>query len=686
MTRRILIVDDEAEIRRVLAAYLQREGFEVVEAATGADALNAARSDIDIMLLDVGLPDIDGLEVLRILRATSDLYVILVTARADEVDKLVGLSVGADDYITKPFSPREVVARVKAVLRRMRPTAPETPTNSLHFDGLHLDADKREVTTADGPVHLSTLDFDLLWALASSPGRVFSRAQLLEQVWGYDFYGDERVVDVHIRSMRASLGDDAVNPPDRRNGTRRRIQVPPDRNYGEPVMRLRSKLLYSHTAVALMGGGATYAVVRTIAPSLFDKAVQQGNAYGTKDATGATAPSTRGPNDVGPGGPDGSGPGGGVGSDGGAGSGNGAGSGAGSPSGTTGGSGATDGSGGSVGPGGISGDGAGGAPPAPVNPSQAPLDGTGPGNGAPGGGPGSGTGGSLTTPDGVGGISGSGNGLGDGVGGLLGPGFAAPHPSLRDSRLGDLGVNGTDLVSFAGGNGTPGPGPSAALREQFASSVETSLLIGTFIGVIAAIILGFFLARGVLAPLDRVRLATRSIARGRYDVRVATTSDEDLNGLATDVNSLAEAIGETEQRRMRLIGEVAHELRTPLTVLDGSIEGMIDGIIPTEPEDLARLSDEVRRMRRLADDLSLLSRAEEDRLTMTFEDVDLSDVVASASERLRPQAEDADLTLTVFSSAPLGRSADAQRISQVVTNLIAMRSARLNQAAPSQFP
>lgn len=213
MARRVLVVDDEAQIRSILKAYLAAESFSVDEASTGADALNALRAKPDIVLLDVGLPDLTGLEVLAKIRATSDVYVILVTARAEEVDKLVGLSVGADDYITKPFSPREVVARVRTVLRRARPDAPPVPVDDVfRFPGLTIDPGSREVTTEAGTAELSALDFDLLVALASSPGRVFSRSQLLEKVWGYDFYGDERIVDVHIKAMRAALGDDASAP------------------------------------------------------------------------------------------------------------------------------------------------------------------------------------------------------------------------------------------------------------------------------------------------------------------------------------------------------------------------------------------------------------------------------------------------------------------------------------------
>ena len=213
--RKVLVVDDEPSIRAVLRGYLEAASFAVVEAEDGQSALTALRSEsadpVDLVLLDVMMPGMDGLEVLRRIRTFSDVYVVLVTARSEEVDKLVGLGVGADDYVTKPFSPREVTARVQAVLRRRR-GGPVGEDARLRYDGLMVDPLAREVEAHGAQVQLSSLDFDLLLAMARAPGRVFSRAQLLEQVWGYDFYGDERVVDVHIRSLRALLGDDASEP------------------------------------------------------------------------------------------------------------------------------------------------------------------------------------------------------------------------------------------------------------------------------------------------------------------------------------------------------------------------------------------------------------------------------------------------------------------------------------------
>ncbi len=207
MAPTVLVVDDAAEIRTLLRSYLEAEGMAVLDTGSGDEAVRlTTEQQPDVVLLDLGLPDVSGLDVLGRVRAESSVYVIVVTARAEEVDKLVSLSLGADDYIVKPFSPREVVARVHAVLRRPRvDTAPTDP--ALRFDGLTIDPERRTVTADGSAVQLSALDFDLLLALAEHPGRVYSRAQLLEKVWGYSHLGDERVVDVHIRTIRAALGD-----------------------------------------------------------------------------------------------------------------------------------------------------------------------------------------------------------------------------------------------------------------------------------------------------------------------------------------------------------------------------------------------------------------------------------------------------------------------------------------------
>jgi DNA-binding response OmpR family regulator len=210
--QRVLVVDDEVKIRSLVGAYLRSEGFETDEAADGPEALEIfRRRSPDLVVLDVMLPGKDGIEVLREMRRMSDVYVILLTARAEETDKLIGLSVGADDYVTKPFSPRELVARVKAVLRRGERRSGD-PDEVLSFDTVAIDPAKRQVIRNGESCDLTALEFDVLAALASSPGRVFSRRQLIERVWGWDFFGDERVVDVHIRNLRAALGDDASAP------------------------------------------------------------------------------------------------------------------------------------------------------------------------------------------------------------------------------------------------------------------------------------------------------------------------------------------------------------------------------------------------------------------------------------------------------------------------------------------
>ncbi len=210
----VMVVDDETPIRQIVRRYLEADGYKVVEAADGPEALERlSASPIDVVILDVMMPGMDGLEVLRRLRAVSDVYVIMLTAKTEEVDRLVGLTVGADDYITKPFSPRELVARVRTVLRRPRTPAAAAPTDeTLRLPGLEIDAARREVRRDGATVDVTALEFDLLAAMAAAPGRVFTRRQLLERIWGYDFFGDERVVDVHVRNLRRKLADDSDNP------------------------------------------------------------------------------------------------------------------------------------------------------------------------------------------------------------------------------------------------------------------------------------------------------------------------------------------------------------------------------------------------------------------------------------------------------------------------------------------
>jgi DNA-binding response OmpR family regulator len=211
---RALVVDDEPSLVTVVAGYLTREGYAVDTAADGEAALAAARAHPpDIVVLDLMLPGIDGIEVCRQLRTFTDAYVIMLTARTEEVDKLVGLSVGADDYLTKPFSPRELVARVKVMLRRPRTSTPAGPDAAIRrFGKLAVDPQAREVHLDGVPVELTRTEFDLLDALTARPRLAFTRAQLIEHVWGGGWVGDEHLVDIHIGHIRRKLHDDPADP------------------------------------------------------------------------------------------------------------------------------------------------------------------------------------------------------------------------------------------------------------------------------------------------------------------------------------------------------------------------------------------------------------------------------------------------------------------------------------------
>lgn len=204
----ILVVDDEPNIVNLITSYLDKEGYQVYTAADGQSALRAARAyRPEIIILDIMLPGMDGIEVLSHLRRESDVYVILLTAKGEETDKIVGLSVGADDYVTKPFSPRELVARVKAALRRLRSQHTPLDERALVFEHLRIDIGSRQVWLAGEEIELTATEFDLLKVLAEHHGLVLSREQLLEKVWGHEYFGEMRVVDVHIGHIRQKLGD-----------------------------------------------------------------------------------------------------------------------------------------------------------------------------------------------------------------------------------------------------------------------------------------------------------------------------------------------------------------------------------------------------------------------------------------------------------------------------------------------
>jgi histidine kinase len=216
-----------------------------------------------------------------------------------------------------------------------------------------------------------------------------------------------------------------------------------------------------------------------------------------------------------------------------------------------------------------------------------------------------------------------------------------------------------------------GAGASASLRADFADAVDRALLVGTLVGAAAAALFGSLAAIGLVRPLNRLRAATGAMARGRYAAPVPVPRERELADLVTDVNTLGQALATTEQRRVRLIGEVAHEMRTPLTVIDGYVEAMIDGVLPATPAELAEVSAEVRRLRRLSEDLSTLSRAEEGRVELDLRPADLRSVVEGAAERLRPQAEDLGVAFVLVPGpTALPARVDPDRIAQVVTNVI----------------
>jgi two-component system alkaline phosphatase synthesis response regulator PhoP len=208
---KILVIDDEQSILNLVSAYLRPEGYEVFTARDGHAGLKSARAfNPDLIVLDIMLPGMDGLELLSRLRLESNAYVILLTARTEETDKIVGLSVGADDYVTKPFSPRELTARIKAALRRLGGGSNQGDRSALVFRRVRVDPGSRQAWVGENRVDLTAIEFDLLRTLAEHRGMVLSREQLLEKVWGYHYFGEARVVDVHIGHLRNKLSEEGL--------------------------------------------------------------------------------------------------------------------------------------------------------------------------------------------------------------------------------------------------------------------------------------------------------------------------------------------------------------------------------------------------------------------------------------------------------------------------------------------
>jgi two-component system alkaline phosphatase synthesis response regulator PhoP len=206
---KVLIIDDEEKILNLVTSYLEREGYDIFTAQDGLEGLKLSKEvNPDIIVLDIMLPGMDGIELLSQIRRESNVYVIMLTAKTEETDKIVGLSVGADDYVTKPFSPRELTARIKAALRRLKLSGMEIEKDILSYNTIKMNLGSRKIWVKDQLIELTAMEYDLLSALAEHPGLVFSREQLLGKVWGHDYFGELRVVDVHIGHIRQKLGDD----------------------------------------------------------------------------------------------------------------------------------------------------------------------------------------------------------------------------------------------------------------------------------------------------------------------------------------------------------------------------------------------------------------------------------------------------------------------------------------------
>lgn len=253
-------------------------------------------------------------------------------------------------------------------------------------------------------------------------------------------------------------------------------------------------------------------------------------------------------------------------------------------------------------------------------------------------------------------------------------------PRLYDEAAHGMGLGRGGGPGGPGGAGTGGPGMGLGgeLRELIATAVDQSLLIGVIAGAIAAVLIGLFASWRLLKPLREMQQATRQLAAGDYRLQVERPGTTELADLAEDVNALAGALASTDQRRVRLIAEVAHEMRTPLTVIDGYVEGMIDGVFVAEPERLAQISTEVRKLRRLTDDLSTLSRVEEGQLELDMAEVDLADIVERTVSRLEPQFDEAGVRLHTLMPGRFTVRADADRLGQVIANLLgnALRATR----------